>query len=128
MSSGGVGRYNEYAAAFAFAFALVRPEPGMAVFLSPRNTVAMVSQKNLSQSSLMVSAAPPRMSRLRLGAMEDRVRPGLGRMAIWRDAELTAARGGLDGGDGTPEEGTSGIPLGPWQWLACVKTFRAEHH
>lgn len=24
-----------------------------------------------------------------------------------------AARGGLDGGDGRPEEGTSGIPLGP---------------
>lgn len=24
-----------------------------------------------------------------------------------------AARGGLDGGDGSPEEGTSGIPLGP---------------
>lgn len=26
---------------------------------------------------------------------------------------LIAARGGLDGGDGRPEEGTSGIPLGP---------------
>ena len=28
-------------------------------------------------------------------------------------AELSAARGGLVGGEGRPEEGTSGIPLGP---------------
>ena len=27
--------------------------------------------------------------------------------------ELSAARGGLVGGDGSPEEGTSGIPLRP---------------
>jgi len=27
--------------------------------------------------------------------------------------EVNAARGGLVGGEGTPEEGTSGIPLGP---------------
>ncbi len=27
---------------------------------------------------------------------------------------VMAARGGLDGGDGRPEVGTSGIPLGPW--------------
>ena len=27
--------------------------------------------------------------------------------------EVNAARGGLDGGDGRPEIGTSGIPLGP---------------
>jgi len=26
---------------------------------------------------------------------------------------VSAARGGLVGGDGNPEEGTSGIPLGP---------------
>ena len=28
--------------------------------------------------------------------------------------EVNAARGGLDGGDGKPEIGTSGIPLGPY--------------
>jgi hypothetical protein len=27
--------------------------------------------------------------------------------------EVIAARGGLDGGEGNPEMGTSGIPLGP---------------
>lgn len=27
--------------------------------------------------------------------------------------EVNAARGGLEGGEGRPEEGTSGIPLGP---------------
>ena len=35
----------------------------------------------------------------------------------WRASSLldvNAARGGLDGGDGKPEIGTSGIPLGPY--------------
>lgn len=30
--------------------------------------------------------------------------------------EVNAARGGLDGGEGRPEEGTSGIPLRPWRY------------
>jgi hypothetical protein len=71
----------------------------------------MVSQKNLSHSSLIWSVAPPR------------------RLVVWRRVELVcflalgfrasslfevmAARGGLVGGDGRPEIGTSGIPLGP---------------
>lgn len=73
----------------------------------------MDSQKNLSHSSLIESAAPPR-------------RPGqrpeisrffcLGRMASSLD-EVSAARGGLVGGEGIPEEGTSGIPLGPWHMV-----------
>jgi hypothetical protein len=36
----------------------------------------------------------------------------LGRRASSLD-EVSAARGGLVGGEGSPEEGTSGIPLGP---------------
>lgn len=78
----------------------------------------MDSQKNLSQSSLILMAAPPR--RLEPLFAWDRRLPGystrcffcLGRRASWL-AELSAARGGLVGGDGRPEEGTSGIPLGP---------------
>lgn len=31
-----------------------------------------------------------------------------------------AARGGLDGGDGSPVEGTSGIPLGPCEPRSAV--------
>lgn len=37
---------------------------------------------------------------------------GLGVKASSLD-EVNAARGGLEGGDGSPEMGTSGIPLGP---------------
>lgn len=37
---------------------------------------------------------------------------GLGCRASSLD-DVMAARGGLDGGDGSPEMGTSGIPLGP---------------
>src|SRR5687767_871273 len=80
----------------------------------------MDSQKNLSQSSLILMAAPPR--RLEPLFAWDRRLPGysarcffcLGRRASWL-AELSAARGGLVGGDGRPEEGTSGIPLGPFK-------------
>lgn len=84
----------------------------------------MDSQKNLSQSSLILMAAPPRrLEPLPLLLPEwDRRLPGysarwccflfLGKKASWL-AELSAARGGLVGGEGRPEEGTSGIPLGP---------------
>lgn len=34
--------------------------------------------------------------------------------------EVMAARGGLDGGDGSPVEGTSGIPLGPCKRRSAV--------
>lgn len=81
----------------------------------------MVSQKNLSHSSLMRDVAPPR---LRWGEPRP---PG---PALLFDVDWTrrcldlgvtasllsdvmAARGGLVGGDGSPEEGTSGIPLCP---------------
>jgi hypothetical protein len=68
----------------------------------------MGSQKNLSHSSLIDSAAPPRRPRRR---------PGISRFFLGRRAssldEVSAARGGLVGGEGSPEEGTSGIPLGP---------------
>lgn len=37
--------------------------------------------------------------------------------------EVMAARGGLDGGDGSPEIGTSGIPLGP-----CCKNGESAYH
>jgi hypothetical protein len=38
-----------------------------------------------------------------------------------------AARGGLDGGDGSPVEGTSGIPLGPGgARSAVVETLQAR--
>jgi hypothetical protein len=33
---------------------------------------------------------------------------------------VRAARGGLDGGDGSPVEGTSGIPLGPCEPRSAV--------
>jgi len=36
----------------------------------------------------------------------------LGVSASWL-VDVMAARGGLEGGDGSPVEGTSGIPLGP---------------
>jgi len=70
----------------------------------------MVSQKSLSHSSRMVYAAPS----LRLFLM-----PSLSRFLelVWGVsasslAEVRAARGGLDGGEGIPEA-TSGIPLCP---------------
>lgn len=69
----------------------------------------MDSQKNLSHSSLICSAAPPRRSRWRPGISRFFC---LGRRASSLD-EVNAARGGLDGGDGRPEVGTSGIPLRP---------------
>ena len=73
----------------------------------------MVSQKNLSHSSLIWSVAPPRR-RLRLAwaPLARFLFEGLG----WRASsfeEVRAARGGLEGGEGSPEIGTSGIPLGP---------------
>lgn len=68
----------------------------------------MDPQKNLSHSSLIESAAPPRRPRRRPGISLFR----LGRRASSFD-EVSAARGGLVGGEGSPEEGTSGIPLGP---------------
>lgn len=34
--------------------------------------------------------------------------------------DVIAARGGLDGGDGSPVEGTSGIPLGPCDARSAV--------
>jgi hypothetical protein len=34
--------------------------------------------------------------------------------------DVRAARGGLDGGDGSPVEGTSGIPLGPCETRSAV--------
>jgi len=72
----------------------------------------MVSQKNLSHSSLIWSVAPPR--RLRLVVVESVALRFLdfGCRASSLE-EVIAARGGLDGGDGRPEIGTSGIPLGP---------------
>ena len=53
---------------------------------------------------------------MRLGELGERLslrRLALGVSASWFD-EVIAARGGLEGGDGRPELGTSGIPLGPW--------------
>lgn len=70
----------------------------------------MVSQKNLSHSSLIERAAPPRRPRRRPGISRFLL---LGKRASSLD-EVNAARGGLVGGEGRPEEGTSGIPLGPW--------------
>lgn len=70
----------------------------------------MDSQKNLSHSSLIESAAPPRLARRRPG--NSRFLVVLGKRASSLD-EVSAARGGLVGGDGIPDEGTSGIPLGP---------------
>jgi hypothetical protein len=69
----------------------------------------MDSQKNLSHSSLIESAAPPRRPRRRPGISRFLF---LGKRASSLD-EVNAARGGLVGGEGNPEEGTSGIPLGP---------------
>jgi hypothetical protein len=65
----------------------------------------MVSQKNLSHSPLIWNVAPPR--RLRWLLADD-----LGCIANSLE-EVNAARGGLEGGDGSPEMGTSGIPLSP---------------
>lgn len=73
----------------------------------------MDSQKNLSHSSLIESAAPPRRPRRRPGISRFLL---LGKRASSLD-EVSAARGGLVGGEGSPEEGTSGIPLGPWAEL-----------
>ena len=72
----------------------------------------MVSQKNLSHSSLIRSAAPPR--RFDRTALRF-----LGVRASWFEASRTA-RGGLDGGEGSPEEGTSGIPLCPGEARSAV--------
>lgn len=88
----------------------------MAEFPSPWNTTLMVSQKNLSHSSLIRSVAPPRRPRAALWWVVPLplvLRLGLGVTASSLD-EVNAARGGLDGGDGSPEIGTSGIPLGPY--------------
>ena len=42
--------------------------------------------------------------------------------------EVSAARGGLVGGDGRPEEGTSGIPLRPCvTWVSQVNKQNTEH-
>lgn len=69
----------------------------------------MVSQKSLSHSSRMWYAAPslrlflmPSLSRFLVGFL----------MSASSLAEVSAARGGLDGGEGIPEA-TSGIPLCP---------------
>ena len=43
----------------------------------------------------------------------------LGVSASWL-VVVRAARGGLDGGDGSPVEGTSGIPLGPGETRSAV--------
>jgi hypothetical protein len=74
----------------------------------------MGSQKNLSHSSLIECAAPPRRPRRRPGISRFFC---LGRSASSLD-EVSAARGGLVGGEGSPEEGTSGIPLGPYHQMS----------
>lgn len=79
----------------------------------------MDSQKNLSHSSLIESAAPPRRARRRPGISRFLL---LGRRASSLD-EVSAARGGLVGGEGRPEEGTSGIPLGPCKESATCDGF-----
>lgn len=82
----------------------------------------MVSQKNLSHSSLMRDVAPLRC--LVLLFLPAPPGPALVVVAercllddLWVRAsslsDVMAARGGLVGGDGSPEEGTSGIPLCP---------------
>lgn len=80
----------------------------------------MVSQKNLSHSSLIWSVAPPRRL-LRLGAavLAAELRFFLGVSASSLSLVM-AARGGLDGGDGSPEKGTSGIPLCPGSHRSAV--------
>lgn len=83
----------------------------------------MDSQKNLSHSSLIESAAPPRRPRRRPGISRFLL---LGRRASSFD-EVSAARGGLVGGEGRPEEGTSGIPLGPGNpGSAVVEALEAD--
>jgi hypothetical protein len=76
--------------------------------------VRSVSQKNLSHSSLIRSVAPPRRLWFRSLVPSLRVDDffALGVSASWF-VDVMAARGGLEGGDGSPVEGTSGIPLGP---------------
>jgi hypothetical protein len=69
----------------------------------------MVSQKNLSHSSLIWNVAPPRRLRLCVSLLRFLA---FGCRASSLE-EVIAARGGLDGGEGSPEIGTSGIPLGP---------------
>jgi hypothetical protein len=49
----------------------------------------------------------------------DDVDLALGVSASWL-VVVRAARGGLDGGDGSPVEGTSGIPLGPCEPRGAV--------
>lgn len=79
----------------------------------------MISQKSLSHSSLMRSVAPPRRERdALLEPLPLVLRLGLGVRASSLDGVI-AARGGLDGGDGRPEIGTSGIPLGPCGTCYC---------
>lgn len=91
------------------AFEVVSPSPWW-------NTFDMRSQKNLSHSSLMTSAAPPRrevlLPRASLVVVVRFLEDVLGSRASSLDGVM-AARGGLEGGDGRPEEGTSGIPLDP---------------
>lgn len=76
----------------------------------------------------MRSAAPPRrrcQAELSLPSGEprrpvrDEVDLALGVSASWL-VVVMAARGGLDGGDGSPVEGTSGIPLGPCETRSAV--------
>lgn len=76
----------------------------------------MVSQKNLSHSSLIKSAAPPRRSGRRSPKLS---RFFFGRRASWLD-EVNATRGGLVGGEGSPEVGTSGIPLRPCERVSMI--------
>lgn len=71
----------------------------------------------------MRSVAPPRGDRLvpvaRLLFPADDLF-ALAVTASWLVDVSRAARGGLDGGDGSPVEGTSGIPLGPCEARSAV--------
>ena len=74
----------------------------------------------------MRSVAPPRPLRLlpvvRLlpDVPADDLLFALAVTASWLVDVSRAARGGLDGGDGSPVEGTSGIPLGPCDARSAV--------
>lgn len=78
----------------------------------------------------MRSAAPPRRRCRALLSVLEPLRPvpllardddffALGVSASWL-VVVRAARGGLEGGDGSPVEGTSGIPLGPCEPRSAV--------
>ena len=75
----------------------------------------------------MRSVAPPRglllllLARLLLEPADDLLLLlALAVTASWLVDVSRAARGGLDGGDGSPVEGTSGIPLGPCDARSAV--------